>query len=217
MAEGRCTISGPQGARIAANTGSRGRGRPRRDVDTEELMKVVARVFEEGGYEAVSIESTAQILAISRATLYRTVPSKDDLVANVLDRAARELSRGVAAILQSRGLTAEERLDQLLRVQLEFAMRRPRCMVAIFWGGNVPTDVFQRLQSWRYEHERAWLRVIRSAAKTSRLLDDDPRVVIGLIAGLTAAVASQRSASAGANPQRLVDAGVRMILTGPRS
>jgi AcrR family transcriptional regulator len=179
-------------------------------------MNVVVRMFEQGGYEAVSIESTAQVLAISRATLYRAVPSKDDLVANVLDQTARELSRDVAAILKSRGLTGEERLDQLLRLQLDFAQRRPRCLVAIFWGADLPADVFQRLQAWRDEHERAWLRVIRSAAKTSHLLDDDPCVVVWLIAGLTAAVASQRSASAGANPQRLIDAAVRMILTGPR-
>ena len=44
------------------------------------VADAVAELCAEGGYEAVSIVDTAEKLSVSRATLYRTVPTKEDLL-----------------------------------------------------------------------------------------------------------------------------------------
>ena len=55
-------------------------GRPRLTIDRDAVADAVAELFAEGGYEAVSIVDTAEKLSLSRATLYRTVPTKEDLL-----------------------------------------------------------------------------------------------------------------------------------------
>src|SRR5437868_14879419 len=86
----------------------RGRGRPRRDIDREQVADAVEELFEEGGYEAVSIEETAKRLGVSRATLYRTVPSKEHLLAILFERMTTELYAAALVIVEDPSLSARE-------------------------------------------------------------------------------------------------------------
>ncbi|MGO4384504.1 TetR/AcrR family transcriptional regulator, partial [Specibacter sp. RAF43] len=54
-------------------------GRPRLEIDFNAVAEAAAAVFAENGYEGVSIDAVAEKLDISRATLYRTVPTKSHL------------------------------------------------------------------------------------------------------------------------------------------
>jgi AcrR family transcriptional regulator len=94
----------------------RGRGRPRRDIDREEVADAVEALFEEGGYEAVSIEETAKRLTVSRATLYRTVPSKEHLLAILFERMTTELYDAALEIVENPDLTPRERVEQATAV-----------------------------------------------------------------------------------------------------
>lgn len=58
----------------------RPRGSPRLDIDKDAVADAVAELFAEGGYAAVAIADTAAKLSVSRSTLYRTVPTKEDLL-----------------------------------------------------------------------------------------------------------------------------------------
>lgn len=72
-----------------STSGGRTRGRPRFEIDRDAVADAVAGLFRERGYETVSIVGTAQRLAVSRATPYRTVPTKEDLLGILLDRDRR--------------------------------------------------------------------------------------------------------------------------------
>ena len=64
----------------AVDRRARPRGRPRLTIDRDAVAEAVAELFREGGYEAVTIPSVAEKLSVSRATLYRTVSAKRDLL-----------------------------------------------------------------------------------------------------------------------------------------
>src|SRR5690349_24763112 len=96
----------------------RGRGRPRRGIDREQVADVVEALFEEGGYEAVSIEETAKRLTVSRATLYRTVPSKEQLLAILFERMTTELYDAARAIADDPARAPRERVGSPLRAQI---------------------------------------------------------------------------------------------------
>ena len=68
------------------STAPRPRGRPRRVIDLDDLLDGVERLFRQGGLEGVSIERAAAELGVSRATLYRTVPSKEHLLGLLFKR-----------------------------------------------------------------------------------------------------------------------------------
>lgn len=167
------------------NYSSRGRGRPRREVDPVRLAEVVTQLFEEGGYDAVSIEATAAALSISRATLYRSVASKDHLMGAVLESATDDLCNAAEVILAKADVGPRLRVEQLMRMQVEFSLHRPRCLLALLTGADVPVAIARRQQLGRRRYEEKWLRAIRAAVKTGDLPADDPRVIARLITGMT--------------------------------
>jgi AcrR family transcriptional regulator len=49
-------------------------------VDTRHIAQVALRLFEQNGFEAVTMEEVAKAASVSRRTLFRHFPSKADLV-----------------------------------------------------------------------------------------------------------------------------------------
>jgi AcrR family transcriptional regulator len=64
---------------------SRVRTRPTRDDTKERLFEAAARVFEERGIGAASIETIAAAAGFTRGAFYSNFASKDDLIAAMLE------------------------------------------------------------------------------------------------------------------------------------
>src|SRR4051794_1200486 len=86
----------------------RKRGRPPRAIETEAVLEAVDRLFAEGGIDAVTIERTAAELGVSRATLYRTVPSKAHLLGIHFEWMRAELDRASREATSAPGVTARD-------------------------------------------------------------------------------------------------------------
>jgi AcrR family transcriptional regulator len=190
----------------------RGRGRPRRGIDREQVADVVEALFEEGGYEAVSIEETAKRLTVSRATLYRTVPSKEHLLAILFERMTTELYDTALAIVEDPSLTARERLDQLVRAQIDAAFRQRNYLLVFFGGGNLPAEDFEKWQTWRRKYEGLWLKVIEEAIAAGDLPDDDPKLITRLLTGMTTWVARWVRPNGPHDSQHIADVAIRLVL-----
>lgn len=190
----------------------RGRGRPRRGIDREQVADVVEALFDEGGYEAVSIEETAKRLTVSRATLYRTVPSKEHLLAILFERMTTELYDAASAIVENADLTPRERLDTLVRLQIDAAFRQRNYLLVFFGGGNLPVEDYEKWRSWRRRYEALWLRVVEDAIKTGDLPDDDPKLITRLVTGMTTWVARWVRPNGPYDPAHISDVALRLVL-----
>ncbi|MFJ9390468.1 TetR/AcrR family transcriptional regulator [Nocardioides sp. NPDC101246] len=160
----------------------RPRGRPRRDIDPDAVADAVAELFAEGGLEAVSILDTAEKLSVSRATLYRTVPTKEHLVGILFERSTGELTESARAIVSD----TEDPADQLLglvRLQVDAAIKMRRYMPVFFGGGDLPPEVFERWHEWSRSYEEIWADVIRANVETGQLSDVDPAITARLLLG----------------------------------
>jgi AcrR family transcriptional regulator len=161
----------------------RRRGRPRRDIDLDAVADAVGALFVEGGYEAVSIGSTAERLQVSRATLYRTVPTKQDLLGILFERGTQELTLAVTEMLE-RGNSPEQNLHELIRIQVDAAIRMRRYLPVFFGGAGLPPDVFTRWQRWSREFEGLWVGVVRRAMSDATLPEGDPVLTARLMLGM---------------------------------
>src|SRR5262249_22379370 len=126
-----------------AGSQSRPRGRPRLAIDREAVAEAVAELLHEGGYEAVGIPEVAEKLSISRATLYRTVPAKADLMGILFERSTRDLTKQARAVIAAAPDSAEQ-LTRLIRLQAAAAVQMRRYMAVFFGGGDLPPDVVAR-------------------------------------------------------------------------
>lgn len=77
----------------------------------EEIVAAAARVFQRGGYEAATLEEVAQALGVRKATLYRYIGGKEDVLYSIIEDA---LVRMDAANHRWR----EDAKDPLDRIQL---------------------------------------------------------------------------------------------------
>jgi AcrR family transcriptional regulator len=164
-------------------TAPRPRGRPRLTIDRDAVADAVAELFAEGGYEAVSIVDTAEKLSVSRATLYRTVPTKEDLLGILFERSTREITeRAELAIAEIDD--SGERLIRLIELQCEAAVSMRAYMPVFFGGGNLPREVVSRWHVWSREFEGMWRKVVLDSMKDGYIEDDDPVVATRLILGM---------------------------------
>ena len=112
-------------------------GRPT-EADTRHIAQVALRLFEQSGFEAVTMEEIARAASVSRRTLFRHFPSKVDLVWAGTDEVLGVL-RSLAAPLEGREPGLRSIVSELFVPVLamldepttaEFARRRLRLIAA---------------------------------------------------------------------------------------
>jgi AcrR family transcriptional regulator len=163
---------------------ARGRGRPRRHIALDSIAEAVSELFHEGGYEAVTISNAAEKLAVPRATLYRTVPTKEKLMGVLFEREAAELTRSLEQIAHDARLDARQRLHGLIRLQAAAAVRMRRYMPVFFGGEGLDPGVYQWWRPFSRRYEAMWVAAVEEAMAAGVLRKDDPVVAARLLLGM---------------------------------
>ena len=189
----------------------RRRGRPALSIETDALLAAVERLFSDGGLEAVTIERTAQELGVSRATLYRSVPSKQHLLGLLFERMTSELDRDARRVTQARGATPRQRLEALIRVQIEAAVRMRDYFFVYFDGSGLPRGVYDNWRHWANDYEQVWVKTVRAAIRSGDLPPGDPKLTTRLILGMTIWVANWFKPREGFTPEQIQERAVELL------
>jgi len=192
----------------------RKRGRPPKSIDRDDVAHAVARLFAEGGFEAVSIERTAREMGVSRATLYRTVPSKGHLLGILFEQMTQDLRAGAVAATKDDGRSAEERLHALIRVHIEAAVRMRHYLFVFFGDGWLAPEQYANWRRWRRSYERIWTDTVTSAIDAGALRADDPVVATRLILGMCVWVARWYRPNDGHSSEDVADEAIRLLARG---
>jgi AcrR family transcriptional regulator len=194
-------------------TNGRPRGRPRLTIDRDAVADAVAQLFHEGGYEAVSIVDTAEKLSVSRATLYRTVPTKQDLLGILFERSTREITEQVEAAIHDIDDPAE-RLKEMVRLQSEAAVQMRSYMPVFFDGGDLPNDVVQRWHKWSRQFEKLWLSVVTANMEAGYIEKGDEVITTRLILGMILWVSRWYRPKEKITAEQIADDAIRLLRLG---
>ena len=164
-------------------TPPRPRGRPRKVIDVEQLLDAVTRIFAQDGLEAVSIERAAQEMGVSRATLYRSVPTKEHLLSLLLMRLIDEVDALAAEATKCDGRTAAERLHALMRTQFGLSISMRDYLFVFFGSGWLTPEVYEEWRRWSRNYEAMWVRTVQAAADEGALHIKDPVIATRLLLG----------------------------------
>jgi AcrR family transcriptional regulator len=188
----------------------RGRGRPRLDIDRAAVADAVGELFVKGGYDAVSIGTTAEMLNVSRATLYRTVPTKEHLLGVLFEQGTAELTETAAAAVK-REREPRAQLLALVRIQVDAAIKMRRYMSVFFGGAGLPPDVFERWHSWSRQYESLWVESVKRAMRAGVLQKADPIVTTRLLLGMCIWVSRWYRPNEPYDAEEIGDAAVRLL------
>ncbi len=189
----------------------RPRGRPRTVIDLDAVADAVAGLVIDGGEKAISIVGAAERLDISRATLYRLVPTKEDLVGIMFERATRQQTEVMSEVVES-DIPVRDRLIRLIGMQVEAAVRMRGYMPVFFGGDGLPAEVFQRWHAWSREYEATWHACVEEAMAEGVLEQGDVGTTTRLLLGMCLWVSRWFRAEDGISAEHIAQVAVSLIL-----
>jgi AcrR family transcriptional regulator len=150
----------------------------------ESILQVAAACFGEQGYRATTLETVAERLGISRVTLYRYCPSKEELLTRVFERTIAIFQRGLRQIC-AQDVPPEEKLRQIIRHQVRL-MADHRNFLTVFFSeeGNLPAEMARRARTERRAYDELIEGVIREGIDAGRLAPLPPKLLSFALLGM---------------------------------
>ena len=150
----------------------------------EAILQAAADCFGEQGYRATTLEAIAERLGISRVTLYRYCPSKEELLIRVFERSIAIFQRDLRQIC-SQPIAPEEKLRQIIRHQVRL-MAGHRNFLTVFFSeeNSLPEEIAARARAERRVYDGLVEDVITQGVEAGRLAPLPAKLVSFAILGM---------------------------------
>nr|WP_042183059.1 TetR/AcrR family transcriptional regulator [Kibdelosporangium sp. MJ126-NF4]CEL15330.1 Transcriptional regulator, TetR family [Kibdelosporangium sp. MJ126-NF4]CTQ95629.1 Transcriptional regulator, TetR family [Kibdelosporangium sp. MJ126-NF4] len=190
------------------------RGRP--GYDLESLLAVAAKLFNERGYEATSMEELSRKLGITKSAIYYHVASKDELLRLAVGRALD----GLFAVAEEAGKLdgpAIDRLEFLVRGSIKVLIDRlPFVTLLLRVRGN--TKVERAALTRRREFDHLVTELVKQAEAEGDVRPDiDPSVTARLLFGTVNSLIEWYRPRGGLGDGELADAVCAITFDGLRT
>ncbi|MGA3347916.1 MAG: TetR/AcrR family transcriptional regulator [Candidatus Sulfotelmatobacter sp.] len=119
----------------------------------QEILRTAARLFQQRGYDATSMNDVAAALKLSKGGLYHHFQSKDEILFEIMDHAMEITQERV--INPVSGITdAEERLRALIRLHIEVVLspRDREITVMLHENHPLPPSLRKRINSRKKDY-----------------------------------------------------------------
>jgi AcrR family transcriptional regulator len=98
----------------------------------DEILAVATALVEEGGADALTMKAVAARVGVRPPSLYKRVRSRDELLAQVVDRAATRLAAVLDDALRDAGPGRSDGVIALAHALRDFAEQHPRLFGLVF-------------------------------------------------------------------------------------
>ena len=142
----------------------------------EQIEDVASALFSHRGYRATSMRDIARELDIQGASLYAHIPSKEAVLASIVERAADRFHQAIQPIAEGPG-TAAGRLRRMIAAHVEVvASSRERAHVFLFEWTSLGSDRREAVARSRDAYEDQFTKVIAEGVASGELAPAEPRV-----------------------------------------
>jgi AcrR family transcriptional regulator len=149
----------------------------------QEVLDCAVKLFAEKGFDATSINDIAAMTTLKKPSLYHYFPSKQSILAAVLEDAMAEL--WPAALEAAQISDPVERIRALLAVHLSnFRRKRPHIVVFLLERTKLDAASAASYLEWRRQYNAFYVDAIREGQKQGVFRDDDPVVLAYAVLGI---------------------------------
>jgi AcrR family transcriptional regulator len=119
----------------------------------QEILRTAARLFQQRGYDATSMNDVAAALKLSKGGLYHHFQSKDEILFEIMDH-AMEITHDLVIAPVRRIAGAEERLRALIRLHIEVVLspRDREITVMLHENHPLPPTLRKRINARKKEY-----------------------------------------------------------------
>jgi AcrR family transcriptional regulator len=148
-----------------------------------EVLDCAVKLFAEKGFDGTSINDIAAMTTLKKPSLYHYFPSKQSILAAVLEDAMAELWPAAFEAAEIRDPV--ERIRALLAVHLNnFRRKRPLIVVFLLERTKLDASSAATYLEWRRQYNSLYVDAIRDGQKQGVFRDDDPVVLAYAVLGI---------------------------------
>ncbi|MFD5102322.1 TetR/AcrR family transcriptional regulator [Streptomyces albidochromogenes] len=150
----------------------------------EELLEAAAELFTTHGYAATTTRAVAERAGMRQATMYHYVAGKEELLAGLLESTVAPSLALAQRLLADDTASAEARLWQLCRSDVELLCGGPHNLGALYLLPEVRTEAFSGFHQVRADLKAAYGRLLAATEGCGALDTDELALRTDLVFGL---------------------------------
>jgi AcrR family transcriptional regulator len=164
----------------------------RRRMSRSRILSGATEILDEGVYGDLTVDALARALHMSKSTLYKYFPSKEDVIICLVDTACTTTEREIDQLDLNAG-TARQALNRLVEVQAQHADRLPRATV--LQHTRLPAGCQDRIEVTNARIASAFRDVMARGAQTGEFRFSSP--VLAATAFMASAQECMKTAARG--------------------
>jgi AcrR family transcriptional regulator len=160
----------------------------------QRILDTALDLFGTRGVDAVSLDEIARDVGVRKQTILYWFPSKEELVAAVLETVAAELVVVIDAAIRAADDDPLERLDSVVRAVFRPAVRRPALLGLVREVGRLPDAQADRLRHHVQPLVDRCVDYLRLEMDQGRLRRADPALIASLAYATVTGIATEPEA-----------------------
>jgi AcrR family transcriptional regulator len=179
------------------------------------VLRAAAKLFRENGYDGVSLNELAEVLKITKPTIYYYVKSKDDLISQIKWTAQDEVLAFTKAAEEREGMAYDKLREIMLKYALFMTTDYGVCLALVpprSMDPKIRDEIYARVS----QANQAIYRVLETGKKDGSLAFDDPVIANHALFGSLNWIGFWFEARGRLSAQQVVEQQVSLLLDGVR-
>jgi TetR/AcrR family transcriptional regulator, cholesterol catabolism regulator len=179
-----------------------------------QIEDVASSLFSSRGYAATSMRDIAKVLDLQGGSLYAHIPSKEAVLAAIVEEAAEAFHAAVRPVAERRG-PAAERLREMIAAHVRVVTgARERAKVFLFEWTFLGEQRREAVRRSRRAYQAYFERVVAEGVAAGELRTADPRLAAVFILSAMNAMAHWYRPDGALEPEALAGHYADLFLTG---
>ena len=184
-----------------------------RELKRQAVLQTAARLFNEKGFHATSLDDIASLLHVTKPTLYYYVKSKDDILLECVRSALEMMKQGIDEVRESGG-RALDQLVACMRIYVDIVMQDFGMCVIRIGEDPLPQPLRKELRRLKAGIDHEFRRLIEAGVQEGSIAPCDPKIAAFVLAGALSWVGRWYRPDGEFNPQQIGDQTVELLLAG---
>ncbi len=184
-----------------------------REAKRVAVLRTAARLFNEKGFHASSLDEVAERLNVTKPTLYYYAKNKDDILFGCV-RIGLEMMRDAISVVSDSGGSAIEKLRAAMHayamiVTMDFGM----CVIRV-GEDALELDNKKKLRALKVGIDREFRKLIELAIQEGSLAPTDPKIAAFIVAGGLGWIGRWYRPNGPLSAEEVADQAVATLLSG---
>lgn len=144
----------------------------------EQIIKTAARLYRDKGYNAVSMRDLAENLGIKASSIYNHIPSKEEILAEVIMDLVREFTSHITMVINL-NCSILEKIKMIIEMHVHMTVEKGDSLACMNkeWRnlGVEKQEIYVRL---RGQYEDRFLELIKQGINKGEIENRNPEVIV---------------------------------------